>query len=233
LTVTDDDGSIANVTHTVHLDVTPPAPIQFVNSATKYANATSESLTVPTDTAPGDAMLLFDTFTSASATTTAPAGWTEVSRNSHGTQTTILYERIADASDAGSTVKATYSVQTKATLALVMYSGTDQTNPIQKFDSATAGATSSDAAPALSGLADGTVVVSFWADRSSATTSFTPPATVTQRAQQFGAGSATVNALLADSGTAVSGPYPAQTATTNDASADSSSWSVALQQSAT
>jgi PKD repeat protein len=233
LTVTDDDGATASVTHTVHVDVAPPAPIQFVDSATKYANATTESLTVPADTATGDAMLLFDTFTSATATTSGPSGWTEVGRNSRGAQTTVLYERVANASDAGSTVTATYSVQAKASLVLATYSGADQANPIQKFDDTTAAGVASDTAPALGGLADGSVVVSFWADRSSATTSFTPPAAVTQRALQFGAGSATVNALLADSGTAVSGAYPSQTATTNDASADSSSWSVALQQSTT
>jgi hypothetical protein len=233
LTVTDDDAGTANVTHTVHLDVAPPAAIQFVNSATKYANATSESLTIPADTAAGDGMLLFDTFTRAGGTASSPAGWTEVGRNTHGTQTTIVYDRVATAADAGSAVQVTYSLQSKATLTLATYSGTDTTNPVQTVNSATAGATASETAPALSGLSDGTVVVSFWADRSSATTSLTPPATVTQRAQQFGAGSATVNALLADSGAPVSGAYAAQTATTNDASPDSSSWSVALQQSST
>lgn len=233
LTVTDDDGGSASVTHSVHVEVAPPAPIQFVNSATKYANAASESLTIPADTVAGDGMLLFDTFTSASATASAPDGWTEVGRNSKGAQTTIVYDRVATAADAGSAAQVTYSVAAKASLTFASYSGTDQTNPLQTSANATAAGTSSDTAPALSGLADGTIVVSFWADRSSATTSFTPPAAVTQRAQMFGAGSATVNALLADSGTAVSGAYAAQTATTNDASADSSSWSVALRQSTT
>jgi PKD repeat protein len=230
LTVTDNQGASTSVTHSVDLGVAPPAPIAFVGSSTKYVNNTSESVPVPAGVAAGDGMLLFDTFTSATATTTAPSGWTEIGQTVKGTQTTIAYERVADATDPGSSVSVTYSAQAKASLTLAAYSGTSPTTLVESFGNATAAGASTDTAPGLSGLADGSYVVSFWADRSSATTSFTPPASTTQRSLVLGTGSATVNALLADSAGAVSGSYGPASATTNDASADSSSWSIALNQ---
>jgi hypothetical protein len=230
LTVTDNDGGTGSVTHIVDIGVAPPGAIAFSGASTNYANAASDTVTIPASALTGDGLLLFDTYASSTVTATPPAGWTLVGSSVKGSQTTAVYQRVADSTDAGTPLTVTYSAAVKASLTIADYTGTSQLAPVEAFASATAAGASSDTAPALSGLSDGSVVVSFWADKSSATTSISPPAAVTSRSLVLGVGVSTVNALLGDSGGAVSGSYGAQTATTNDASIDSASWTIALAQ---
>jgi PKD repeat protein len=82
LTVTDSgDGLSGSATQTA----TPSSgggggtnPISFVGANAHDGNATSETVTVPAASQVGDALLLFDSYASTSATTTVPAGWTQV-----------------------------------------------------------------------------------------------------------------------------------------------------------
>jgi hypothetical protein len=230
LTVTDNDGKSAQVTHTVYLGVPPPAPIAFEGVNSTYGNAASESVNIPASTGSNDALLLFDSFASSSTTDTVPAGWTLMDSSVQGSQTTKVYSRVATGADTGRSVTVTYSAVVKASVTIADYSGTDATSPVETYKKATSAGATTATAPALASLSDGSFVVSFWADKSSATTSFTPPAAVTQRSLTLGAGPSTVNALLGDSANAVSGNYAAQTATTNDASIANAAWSVALKQ---
>jgi hypothetical protein len=233
LTVTDNDGVSRSVTHTAYLGVSPPPPIGFDGVNATYGKTASDSVSVPSGASSGDALLLFVTDAAASGPTAAPSGWTLVGSTVKGSQSTAVYDKVAGAGDAGTDVTVTFPVAVKASLTLAAYSGTDQSNPVETFASATAAGTTSDTAPGVNGLSDGSFVVSFWTDKSSSTTSFAPPAAVTQRALTFGVGVSTVNALLADSGNAVAGSYGPQTATTNDASIDSASWTIALAQAST
>jgi PKD domain len=230
LTATDNDGVSASVTHTEYVGVTPPPAIGFGGVATKYGNAASESVTIPATTAAGDGLLLFDTYASATTTASAPTGWTLVGSAVKGSDTTAVYQRVAIAGDAGTAVSVAYSATVKATLTVADYTGTSTADPVESAASASNVASASDPAPALTGLADNSYVLSYWSDRSSATTTFTPPASVTQRSATLGTGAATINTVFADSGAPVSGTYAARTATTNDASSSSVSWTIALAQ---
>ncbi|MBV9486701.1 MAG: PKD domain-containing protein [Frankiaceae bacterium] len=233
LTVTDNDGVTSQVTHTVYIGVSPPPPIAFAGVSAKHGNATSETVSIPATTATNDGLLLFETFASNTVTDTVPAGWTLVGSTVQGSHTTRVFSRVAAASDAGSNVTVTYSATIKASLTIADYTGTDTTNPVETFATTTATNTKTAIAPILTGLSDGSYVVSFWTDKSSATTSFTPPPTVTQRSVTLGAGSAAVNALLADSDRPISGNYAAKLATTNDQSPANSGWSIALKLAST
>jgi len=71
--------------------------------------------------------------------------------------------------------------------------------------------------------------VSYWADKSSTTTAWTAPGSVTAREGLCQADSGRICSLLADSGAAVpGGPYPGITATTDVASNKATTWSVVL-----
>ena len=230
MTATDNDGVSTSVSHTVYIGVSPPAAISFAGVSTKYGNATSETVSIPAAASAGDALLLFDTYASATTTASAPPGWTLVGTSVKGSYTTAVYSDVAGPSDAGTPLTVTYSATVKATLTVAAYANTDGVQPVEASAFATAAASSSDTAPGLTGLTDGSFVVSYWADKSSATTSFTAPAAVTTRALTLGAGAGAVNGLLGDSGGSVFGSYGPQTATTNDASSASSSWTIALSQ---
>jgi hypothetical protein len=68
-----------------------------------------------------------------------------------------------------------------------------------------------------------------WADKSSATTSWSPPGSLVLRDTEYGTGTGYVSSAVADSGTAVGlGVYPAQTAAANAASARAAMWSIVL-----
>jgi hypothetical protein len=231
VTVTDNDGGSSQVTHTAYIGVSPPPPIAFKGVNTHYVNATSDGINIPATTANNDALLLFDTFASKTVTETGGlAGWTLVGSTVQGSQTTNVYSRVANGTDAGTAVNVQYSATVKAIVTIADYSGTDPSTPVETFQTATAASSTTATAPALTSLSDGTFVVSFWADKSSTTTTFTPPAGVTQENLTMGTGSSTVNSLLADSGGAVGPNYPSQTATTNDASIANTAWNIALKQ---
>jgi hypothetical protein len=99
--------------------------------------------------------------------------------------------------------------------------------PVEASQSATSTGTS-HVTPPLGGLNAGSWVVSYWTDKSSTTTDWTPPAGVTQRSEIVGAGAGADGGLLADSGGPVSGSYAGQTATSNASSGSAAQWSIAL-----
>ena len=94
--------------------------------------------------------------------------------------------------------------------------------------SASDAGTASHRSPTLTGLSSGTMAVTFWTDKSTGTTAWTAPASVVKRSAVFGTGGGAVSAMLADSGSAVSGTYGGLTATTNKASGTGIEWTIAL-----
>ena len=73
--------------------------------------------------------------------------------------------------------------------------------------------------------------VSYWADKSSATTAFTLPGEVTQRQAICGTSAGRICSVLADSNGAVpAGTYGGLTATANAASANATMWTILLRQ---
>jgi PKD repeat protein len=227
LVVTDNDGATDSTTQTVQPSVFNGPTVVFEGAATYDGNTSSARVTIPAATAPGDQLLMFVTYASTSLTNSAPAGWSAVGSTSHSNLTTVVYQHTAQSGDAGSPVSVTFSGTVKASLTVADYTNA----ALESESSSTDSSTSSHVAPALSGLSEGSFVVTFWGDKSTGTTSWAAPADVTVETTAFGSGGGAVSALLGDSGAAVSGAYPQHTATTNVTSGSGAAWTIALASS--
>ncbi len=72
--------------------------------------------------------------------------------------------------------------------------------------------------------------MSYWADKSSATTGFTLPGDVTARQAICGTNAGRICSMLADSnGPLVEGPYGGLTATSNSGSGSATMWTILLR----
>jgi hypothetical protein len=224
LTVTDNGGATGAITKPITVSVAA-AGIAFVGSATADVSGTVAQVTVPAAVQAGDTLLLFESHASTVVTMTNPAGWTLVGTTIKSNLTTNVYRKAATAGDASSSASVTYSASVKASLVVADYrhaaAGLVET-------SASTTSTTVHSTPVLTGLTAGSLVVSYWTDKSTTTTAWTPPAGVTKRADVYGTGSGADSALVADSGGPVSGSYPSQTATNNATSGSSAQWSIAL-----
>ncbi|MBM7520157.1 PKD domain-containing protein [Nocardioides nitrophenolicus] len=218
LVVTDSAGQTATVTHPV--TVGDSTPIGFRALARTNVNATAPSVTVPAVVRDGDALLLFATLNVTTLTVTPPAGWTQLADVVTGSQRTLLWRRVATASDAGTPVGPQLSGYAKVALQLAAYAGASRTTPVALVATRGDPANTVDhPTPAVAVTGAGRWLVSYWADKSSATTDWRPPPGVTVRDETIGTSGGHVDALLADGGgPAPEGAAPALTATTDAAS---------------
>ena len=178
-------------------------------------------------------MVLFATSNSNNAVTTDPAGWTFVGERTSGSPDlrTRLYDKVATGADAGldrhgdlrrlEQGRPRAGVPTPAS-----------TRPLRSSAFASAGETASrtgHTTPGASVTLNGSWVVSYWADKSTATTTWTVPAALTVRNQSAGTGSGHLTSVLADSGAGVApGASAGVTATADSASAKATMWTVVL-----
>jgi PKD repeat protein len=238
LTVTDNEGATGSAGRTVSVSAPPPpapAPsVAYVGSSAVNVNASSVRVPVPAGVAPGDSLLLFVS-TASNVTPAAPdngTGWSVVGTQGMGGTNglTTVWRRIATAGDAGRTLTVTLSDITKAAATLVAYTGTSTSEPVAAVQTAAESVSRADhTTPAVDVASAGSVVVSYWADRSSATAAWTPPAGETDRGQTAGTGGGHIASLLTDSGTAVPvGPRAGRTATADSASSRATMFSVVL-----
>ncbi|HEX5562733.1 MAG TPA: PKD domain-containing protein [Nocardioidaceae bacterium] len=237
LTVTDNTGGTVASTQTVKVAPAEQSPISYVDGSAVAVNktASSFSLTVPRSAVQaGDQMLLTLTDNN-SATATDPVGWTKVgsrtmsSDASSGTST--VWQRIADDSDPGSTVTVQLSASSKAALTLVAYRGTSTTTPVTGASAAETVSRASHTTPAVTNIPSGAWVVSYWADRSTSTTSWTAPPGEATRLTSFGAAgsTATIDALVTDSGAQVAaGSRAGLTATADASTGKAAMWTLVL-----
>jgi PKD repeat protein len=231
LTVTDDSGATVTDQRPVVVSAAPAAPVAFRGAAGFNNNATTASVTVPPTVQPGDGMLLVLTQNSTTVTVTPPVGWTAVDTIISGGAVSRLYSRVAEAGDAGRPVGFGFSAFNKVDLRLVAYSATNTVNPVAAFTrSADAALVIAHPSPTAPVAASGSVVVTFWADKSSSTTSWTPPPGVETRSTGIGSGSGRITSLVVDTGSAVpSGTYAGLSAST-DAASRAIAWTVVLAQ---
>ncbi|MGZ6753987.1 MAG: PKD domain-containing protein, partial [Nocardioides sp.] len=197
-----------------------------------YNQATARA-TIPATVRAGDALLLFVTSNKALASvTTDPAGWTRLGTRLASTDTeTILYSRVATATDAGKNAAVAFSATTKSTITLLAYSGT-AADPVASFASAPETVSRATHTTPGASVADaGSVVVSYWADKSaSLTTGWTAPAGQVQRSIALGTGAGRITSLASDSGSASPvGPAAGLSATAAVATAKATMWSVVLR----
>ncbi len=203
LTVTDNNNATTSVTHAV----TVSGPVQNIGfGGTNAADGTTSAPTVlvPGAAAAGDTLLMFVSYASTTITATTPTGWIKAASQSASNLSTIVYEKTATAGDLGSSPSVTLSGSVKASITIADYSNT-AASPIETSASATSTGFS-HAAPAVSGLASGSWVVSYWTDKSSTTTAWTLPGAVTKRGLPvYGSGNGAISAAIGDSNGAVSG----------------------------
>lgn len=204
LTVTDDDGLTSTTTRVASPSATAN-PIDVVAAASTAGNRQNHSVTIPASVQPGDLLLLFFVANSTTPSYTGPAGWTQIEAVSGGGVVGRAYSRVATAANAGQTVTVVSSAYAKDVTSVVAYRGTDGNTPVT--DSAIALQTSDTAAhvtPAVTAPDGEHWLVSYWADKSSATTGWTLPPGTTQRTTASGSPSGHISAVLGDS----NGPVP-------------------------
>jgi PKD repeat protein len=232
LKVTDAGGLSDTTTQTVHVGSQTPG-IAYVGSGASQGNATQRSVTIPSAAKPGDGMVLITTVAKDTVTATAPAGWTQVGQTTSKSTTSTVWQRVATDTDVGSSVKVTYSAIAKSTLSLFAYSGTSTTTPVLGLQGA--GETASQAGhttPTVPITDNRTWALSYWADNSSATTTWNLPAGVTSRSAVCGAGGGHICAAAGDSNGPVTGnQYGGLTATADSTGAKAVMWTILLQPS--
>ena len=229
LTVTDNDDATGSTTR----DISPVAvrPIALVGSSANQGNVSTPNATVPVGTSAGDRLLMvlsLNDSTRVVGTTTGVTGWALLDTATSGTLQTNVYTKVAAAADAGKTVRFAMDAAAKYTLTVAAYTG-DQLVPELAKASETA-VRAGHTTPTLEAGA-GDWAVSYWADKSSATTGFTLPGGVTQRQALCNANAGRICSVLADSDGGVSaGTYGALSATSNAASGSATMWTVLLRQ---
>jgi PKD repeat protein len=230
LTVTDLAAKTGTSSQTVSPTGSTAPALAFVGAASTAGNALTESVTVPATVKTGNGQLLVANGAAGSAMT-APAGWTQVDTVSpaNATMTSTLWERVATATDAGTTVTVNFATAYHSTVQLLAYSGTSATNPIAAYaKKATAVSATSLTTPTATVPANGDIVVSVWSTKSSAVNTWTAPASQNVRGVAYGSGTGRVNSLATDGGTAAAGPAGGLTATTDAAGSSFAAWTIVL-----
>lgn len=221
LVVTDDEGA-SDVVATTRVLVGEPAAstVTYAGSAATQANSAAPAVTAPASVAAGDRLLLALTLNASTRVVGEPTGaggWTVLDTVTSGSSQTRLWTRVATAADAGTRVVVPLDGAAKHTLTLAAYAGTRGQTPavatLAESQVRAAHTTPEVQAPA------GAWLVSYWADKSSATSGFALPDTVTGRQALCSAGTGHVCSAWADS----AGPVPTGAAGGLTATADATS----------
>ena len=229
LTVTNTQGLTGSVTQQVAVGTATAGPISFAASAGTAGSAATEKVTVPAAVTTGDGMLLAATGVTTSALT-GPPGWTLVGTESNSVMTTSVWSQVAAAGAAGQSVTVGFPAAVKGTVQLLAYAGTAATGPVATFAAAAAHTTETKVAtPAVTIPSGGDWLVSYWTVKSSAVTSWAPPAGTLARSEVFGTGGGQISSLAADGGgPATAGPGGGLTAAAGQSFSADTAWSIVL-----
>ncbi len=232
LTVTDNDLLTGTTTRTANPSSTQ-TPVTFRAANSSTGNRQTHAVTIPPTVQAGDLLVLFFVANTTTPTYTGPTGWTQVEAQSGDGTVGRAYTKIATGSDAGTQVAVTSVGYAKDVTTVVAYDGVDTGTPVS--DSAAELQTSSTAAhttPTVTAPDGQQWLVSYWADKSSATTSWALPGGVSQRSTATGSGSGHISAVLGDSNAAVpSGPRGGLVATANSVGSSAITFSVLVNPS--
>ncbi|MDO5502334.1 MAG: PKD domain-containing protein [Actinomycetia bacterium] len=218
LTVTDEEGATGTAAYELTVDdgtgpvITAP---ELVGHAVTNGFVTNPSVTVPAQIQAGDLLLLFVS-TGATDPHSGPSSlgaWAEHSRTVSGPLVTSVYTKVADGSEAGQTVTVPLPRLYRSDLTLAAYRGVADSG-IEDLQSSSTTNTPTHVSPTSTVPGDHRTALSFWADRSSDTTSWTAPAGVDVVSTQVGSGGGRVGTLLTQQ-EAGTGTYGGLTATTD------------------
>ncbi len=209
---------------------TTTTTVAFRAASTGTGNGTAATVTLPAQIQPGDTMVLFiSTNTGVAPSATAP-GWTKAGERLLDDLRTVVWTRAAGATDASSALSVPLPSMAKYDLTLVAYSGANGARPL----SVVAGAAevtskASHATPSVSVPDSASVVLSYWVDKSSTTSSWTLPSGQLRRAANIGSGSGRLTSVAADTGRiAAAGTWASISATASAPSSKALMWSVGI-----
>ena len=232
LVVTDDDSATA-ASSADRAVVSQPAPstVSYVGGAVTQGNISTPNVTTPPTVSAGDRLLLALSVNASNRTMSDPTGvtgWTVLSTTTSGSMQTRLYTKTATATDASRKLTVTLDAAAKYTMTLADYRGV-RPGLLVHADLAETVSRAGHVTPPVTAPA-GAWVVSYWADKSAATTGFALPSSLTRRQAQCSTGTGHVCSSLADSGGSVpTGQYDGQVATADTANATATTWSVVLR----
>jgi PKD repeat protein len=231
LTVTDDRGA-SDPTSVVVSVTTSTAEIHFLGGSISNTNALVHPVTVPESVTAGDGLLLFATVNNTSVTVGAPSGvggWTLIDTASGNGIRTYLWARSASAGEAGRTVSIAVSAYSKVAVQLVAYDGTRVGSPIANHARAVETIIRPQhSTPVVASVPAGSTVISYWADKTATTTTWSPPAGPIRRGESYGTLAGRVSHLAMDGVAGPTGPYGGLVATANAADARATMWTVVL-----
>jgi PKD repeat protein len=226
LTVNDGDGGTDSTTRSATAN---SDPVTFKGSDNLNANVSQFTVTVPSGVSAGDLLLLFFADNDPAPTVTGPAGWTQVQTVTSANQNGRVWRKTATAADAGSQVRVNTSAITKADTTLLAYSGISGTTPVAASAAGSETVTrTTHTTPTVASSVSGARLISYWGEKSSATTAMVPPAGMTTRASSSGSGSGRITSLTGDSGPLAPGTLGGLTATADSASAKALMFSVVV-----
>jgi len=230
LTVVDNDNAEGTTTR----NVSPVAvrPIVHVNTTTNQGNVATPNTTIPAGTQAGDRLVLILSLNAnnrVESAATGVTGWNLLDRETSGSMSTSVYTKVAVAADAGKTVRIPLDAAAKYTMTAATYRG-DMVGAPQVEVAAENVSRAAHTTPTIAAGA-GDWALSYWADKSAATTAFTLPNSVTSRGEICGNAAGHMCSALADSAGGVdAGPYGGLTATADSAQATATMWTILLRQ---
>lgn len=232
LVVTDDDAATDEASSTRVVVAAPTAStVSYVGGAVNQGNVSTPNVTTPSTVSVGDRLVLVLTVNASNRTLSPPTGvtgWTILDTTTAGSMQTRVYTKVAAAGDATKKVTVTMDAASKYTMTVADYSGV-RPGALVHADLAETVSRPGHATPSVQAPA-GSWVVSYWADKSSGTTTFTLPGSVTGRHAWCTTGSGRICSSLADSGAAVpTGSYGGLVATADSANATATTWSIVLR----
>ncbi len=216
LTVTDNRGATKSTEQTLTVSAATPQ-LAVVGSASANGNAKSVDVTVPGGVGSGDAMVLIASSANDAVDLTAPTGWTTLSTTTSSGLTTQVWQRTATGNEGGTAVSVAASARTKMNLTLGVYAGAATDRPAVVVVAAETQKRADHQTPDAQVTVSGSWVLSYWADDTTDTTSWTAPGGQTVRALEAGTGGGHITSLLTDG----DGAAPLGTAGGLTATADS------------
>lgn len=209
-----------------------PGDLSYVASATTSGARSNHRVVVPNTVQPGDALVLFLTTNSSTATVNNNlAGWTLIeTRDGNGIRGRA-WTKTATSADDGATVTVTSSAGVKSVMSVAAYRSTAGVAEVTASASSVVNTSaSSHTTPAVAVADQNSWLVNYWSEKSNAAQTWTLPGNVTQRSVGGTAASTgKVSGVLGDSnGSVATGNAAGRTATTSAAAGRSALYSVVV-----
>lgn len=203
LTVTDPEGASDVQSHTVTVvadtGTVPDSDVEFIDSAANAgtANARTHAVKLPSGIQAGDVLVSVMTTNLFNSGATAPAGWEPKANVSTASMEGFMFSKIATAADAGSTVTFSLNGYARSSVAVSVYRNAAVTGASFVMEAAS-GASNKHTTPETAATL-GSWVLSYWADKTGATTSWSVPSSLAVRQTGAGTGAGHLSWMMADS----------------------------------